>query len=296
MIESARFVNVNGSIVQFNDTHIPFEEFTTEVDFRMTERERSQQHGLYPSNTYMGKRLVHTSGDLLAADSADYWTRRLAMVGALMPRPHLDRKAGTFYIQFTGVPEELSADCTLDGYPELPLVALSPAAGKYNVNFKAFDPRMYGAWQNVDLLYGVSQNIGGKTYNKTYPYTYSASTLSPSSAIVQQNAYANIETFPRVTFYGPVTDPRITFQRSDGIVFFMTLTGLSLVDITDTAVVDFLTRTAVRSNGQNLYNYTVGSDWYAVEPIPLSTTATFSGSAGSSPSHAVVAWRNAYMI
>lgn len=296
MIESARFVNVNGSVVNFNDNNIPFSEFSTTVDMRMSEREKSQQHGLYPSNTYMGKRLFNTNGDLLALDSADYWVRRLAMVGALMPRPHLDRKAGDLFIQFTGVPEELSSECTLDGYPELPLAALSPSASKWQVNFKSFDPRLYGVYRNVDLLYGVSDNLGGRTFNKTYPYSYATAATSPSTAIISQGAYANMETFPRVTFYGPVTNPRITFQRSDGQVFFMTLTGLTLTDISDTAVVDFLTRTAIRGNGANLYNYTVGSDWYALEPLPLTTTVQYSGSAGSSPSHAVVAWRNAYMI
>lgn len=296
MIESARFVNVNGSIVQFNDANIPFQEFMTTVDFRMTERERSQQHGLYPSNTYMGKRLFNTSGDVLANDSADYWKKRLAMIGALMPRPQLDRKAGTLYIQFTGVPEEISAECTLDGYPELPLAALSPSASKYQVNFKAFDPRMYGPSVSVDLLYGVSENVGGKTYNKTYNRSYPVAATNPSTAQISQGLYANIETFPKVTFYGPVTNPRITFQRSDGLSFFMTLQGLTLASIADTAVVDFLTRTAMRGTGENLYNYTIGSDWYAIEPLPTLTTVRYSGTTGASPSHAVVSWRNAYMI
>lgn len=296
MIESARFTNINGTFIDFNDFNVPFEQFTTEVSMRMTEREKSQQHGLYPSNTYLGKRIFHCEGDILDNTSAGYWQRRMQMIGALVPRPHIDRKAGDLSILFSGFSESLTSECTLDGWPELPLVALSPSAGKYNINLKAFDPRMYGGWQSVDLAYGVPENLGGRTYNKTFDVTYAVGGATPSQAYIAQSSLSNIETFPRVTFYGPVTNPFVSFQRSDGRVFIMTLTGVTLADIADTAVVDFLTRTAIRGNGTNLYNTTVGGDWSAIEPLPLTTVVRYGGSAGSFPSHAVVAWRNAYMI
>lgn len=294
MIESARFVNVNGARIDLNTNDIPFNNFSTEVDTRMTEREKSMQHGLYPSNTFLGKRLYHFDGDILAQSSAGYWQRRMAMIAALLPRPHLGYKqAGTLYLLFTGMGEEFQADCTIDGWPELPLTGRSPSNGAYQINFKSFDPRLYGVLNAVDLAYGVNENIGGRTYNKTYNVTYSGGVGIPSAIITNSGI---IETFLTVTMYGPVVSPKLTFQRSDGVIQYMTLNGLNLSNATDYVTVDFLRRTAITNTGANVYNTTVGSDWFAIEPLPMTQTLRYSSASGSSPAHALVQWRNAYMI
>src|SRR5438132_98171 len=126
MIESATFTNVNGASVEFNDLNIPFERFTTDVDTRFTEKSKSQEHGIFETNTYFGKRLFHCEGDILADDSSDYWVRRMALINAILPRPQLGQsKAGTLDLMLSGMVEPVSADCTIDGYPDLPLEALS---------------------------------------------------------------------------------------------------------------------------------------------------------------------------
>lgn len=295
MIESARFVNVRGDTVIFNDTELPFNEFTTEVDTRNNEKQRSQDHGLYPSNTYLGKRLFHCNGDLLENTSGDYWNKRRELIRAVLPRPHLGfTQAGTLYLTLTGMNEELSCDCTIDGWPELPLAALSPSAGKYQINFKAFDPRLYGAWQQTVLPY-MSQNLGGRTYNKTYNKTYVTPPGVSSDQIITNSG--DIESPPILRIYGPAPNPKIALFRDDGVTQYVQLNGLTLTGASDYAVIDVRRRTAVRNTGQNLYDFAVGSDWWALEPDPwVNVVRLLSDTPSGGTPYATIDWRNAYMI
>jgi hypothetical protein len=293
MIEYARFTNVLGNFIDFNDTNVPFNEFTTEVDMRFTEKSKSQEHGIYPGMTYLGKRLFHCSGDILEDDSAGYWERRRKFVSAILPRPHLGYNGiGTLSIRFTGYNEDLSSECTLDGWPEMPLVGLSPSAGKYQVNFKAYDPRLYGQWWIVDLPYGVTENIGGRVYDKTYNKTYAAG--SGGNDVIISNS-GDIETYPVFTIYGPAVNPRLILFRGDGKTLYFTLQGLILNAASDVVVVDVGRKTAVMNGSFNVYNYAVGSDWWALEP-GLTNIVRYTADSGSIASHASVQWRNAYMI
>lgn len=293
MIESARFTNVLGNFIDFNDEHVPFNEFTTEVDVRFNEKTKSQEHGIYPGMTYLGRRLFHCTGDLLENTSAEYWARRRKFIQACMPRPHLGyTRVGTLSIRFTGYNEDLSADCTLDGWPEMPLAALSPSAGKYQVNFKAYDPRLYGSWQIVDLPFGLTENIGGRNYNKTYNKTYAAGT-GGNDVIISNTG--DIETYPLITFYGPVVSPQVVLFRGDGKTLYLHLNGLSLLSPTDSVVIDVAKKTAITNGGANVYNFAVGSDWWALEP-GLTNIVRYTADSGTIASHASVQWRNAYMI
>lgn len=296
MIESARFTNVNGMYVDFNTNDIPFNRFTTEVDVRNIDKEKAQNHGTYPGETYLGKRLFHAEGDLFADSSAQYIQRRMAMVGALLPRPQYGmKKAGVLDLLFTGMSEHLTSDCTLESYPELPFDGASPSRTGYQVHWKAYDPRLYGAYQSVDIAYNANwQNAGGRSYNKTYDKTYSAATGVQGDRVITNSG--NIDTYPIIIFYGPATNPQATLSRSDGQVFYFTLQGLTLVDINDWAVADFGRKTVTRYNGANLYDYSVGSDWWGIEPSPMVNTVRYSGSPISTPSHMAVQWRNAYML
>jgi hypothetical protein len=185
MIETARFVNTDGTVLTFNDADRPLKSFTTEVSMRMTEREKSQQHGIYPSNTYMGKRMFHCEGDLFAPDSGTYIQRRLAMIQALMPRPHAGfAHAGTLEMLFTGMAETLTADCTIDGYPELPMLGGHAARSEYLINFKAFDPRMYGLLeQTVQVGFLQGENFGGLDFNFTFNFDFAGGTESVNDVL-----------------------------------------------------------------------------------------------------------------
>lgn len=293
MIESARFTNVSGYYVDLNDDKIPFEEFTTEVDVRQQDTDRSQDHGVWPGMAYLGVRKFHCNGDVLRNTSAEYWQSRLALVGALMPKAHLGFKViGTLDITFTGM-EPLSCQCTIDGYPELPLVALSPSAGKYSIHFRASDPRLYGVPQTISLVSPPITTLG-RTYPKTYNYTYPGGTLQPTDIIVYSPG--NVESYPYARIYGPTDNPRMTLIRYDGAQLSVAAEGLSLPNATDYVDFDFKARTAVKNNNQNVYRYTVGSKWWAIEPNGVPNIIRYSGTNILSGSNAIFTWRNAYMI
>lgn len=297
MIDSMYFTNVNGVSLTLNDTTpiYPVKVFTSQVDARFTERVKSQQHGIYQAATYWGKRTIHMEGDVIGQNAADFVGKRNALMGAFMPRPQLGvKKAGTLFVQWTGMSEPTQIDVTLDSYPQCDLGGMSPALAPFQLNLKAFDPRYYGALQTGTLLYGINDNIGGRAYNKTYNKTYSTVGTGTTSSYVTNGG--SVETYPVVTFYGPVSDPRITLIRSDGVVLYFTLTGLTLSSTSDYAVVDMANHTVTRFDGSNLYNYSVGSDWFAIEPLPYTSLLRFTGSSGSSPSYAQIQWRNAYMM
>jgi hypothetical protein len=294
MIESARFTNVNGMYVDFNTNIIPFNNFTTEVDTRFTEKNRSQEHGIYPGDTYFGKRLFHATGDIFADNSAQYIQRRFAMVGALMPRPQFGRKiAGTLDLLFTGMAEHLTSDCTIEGYPEIPFDGVSPARSSYQVNWKAFDPRLYGAWQVADIAYDPNWlNIGGRAYNKTYNKTYSTTGSQGDQYVVNSG---NFDTYPILTIFGPVTGPIASLFRSDGMTYHFALPGLTLTSSSESVVVDLGYKTVTRNDGTNLYNYATG-DWWMLEPTPMTNLVRFAADSIAIPAHMTVQWRNAYML
>jgi len=295
MIESARFTNVNGMYVDFNTDVIPFSSFTTEVDVRFTEKPKSQQHGIYAGNTFLGRRLFHCEGDIFASNSAEYIQRRMDMVAALIPRPQFGQQiVGVLEILFSGMNETLRVECTIDGYPEIPLDGASPARSRYQVNFKAYDPRLYGALQSMDIPFDPNwQNIGGRTYNKVYNKTYSLSSGTSGDTIIINSG--NIETYPLVTIYGPATEPEALMIRSDGVVFRFRLTGLVLASVAESVFIDMRQHTVIRNDGTNAYQYAVGSDWWSLEP-EFSNVVKFSASVLAQPAHMSIQWRNAYMF
>lgn len=296
MIESCRWTNVNGMVVDFNTDDIPFTSFTTECDLRFSEKSRSQRHGIYPADTYLGKRIFHVEGDLFGDTSATYWQRRLNMVGALMPKPQYNRKiVGTLELELTGINEKLTCECTVEGYPELPLNASSPARSKFMVSWKSFDPRLYGPVQSTDIPYSPQwENIGGRAYDKTFDKTYATTAIGPGQVYVTNSG--NTEMFPIIVFYGPVTTPRAVMARDDGAVYVFELTGVTLGDVTDYVIVDMEAHTVTRGNGQNMYNFARGSDWFSLEPAPVTNTITYFASSIAVPSHMSVQWKNGYMI
>lgn len=297
MITSARFTNINGMFADFSTDRITFKRFTTEVDYRFTEKAKSQQHGIYPAETYLGKRIFHVEGDFFGDNTADYMQRRIQLIGALTPRPHFGRKImGTLDILFDGMSETLSCECTLDGHPDLPIEVNVPSMSQYQINWKAYDPRLYGAMQSANIAYNTgAQNLGGRSYNKTFNKTYAVPASTASGDVVITNS-GNIETYPIVTIHGPCQNPQIVLFRSDGLAQYFILQGLVLPDISSYVVADFKKHTVISNNGTNLFNYSVGSDWWALEPTPMVNTVRFTADVISQPSFAQIQWRSAYNI
>jgi hypothetical protein len=292
MIDSITLYNYGlpGESLPMNETIYPVNSFTTEVDTRYSERVRPTEHGIWVGNTFFGKRLFHIEGDIMANDSSGYNAARRELLRMLTPKSHMLplQPLGYMEIQFTGVPELLTCDFTIDSYPEIPMEGLSPARGRYQVNLKCFDPRMYGLEQQV---YAYPPVVQGRSYAKTYNKTYAVVPLGAEDNVI--NNTGDIETYPTVLFYGPTTGPRAIRRLDSGTLVTFELPGLVL-SATDVVEADFAKKTIKNLiTNVNLYNYQSG-DWWTLEP-GANTVRANASSAGTG-SFTVFKWNNGYLM
>jgi hypothetical protein len=296
MLKTARITSVTGDYVDVNDLNYPLHEMTTEVDIRFPEREKSQQHGIWNGNQYLGKRLWHWTGAILADTSGEYVQKRTKLIKVVMPHAHLHQKiCGTLSLEWEGINDILTQDFILDTYPEIPIQGLGPAISEFIINLKCPDPRLYGQERTVETI-APPISVIGRNYDKTFDYTYPGGTTQPADILVD-NA-GNLETYPRFRIIGYVENPRLTLIRYDGSLQQVALEGLT-VQTTDFVDVDFKNRTAVLNNTLNVYSYTTAiSEWWALEPTVAGVlnTVRYSGTNIQPGSKATIWWKPAYML
>jgi hypothetical protein len=149
MIDKCDFVNIRGQTWQFNTADNPLKNYEVNSDIRPEgdDQERMQEHGTWPHRTYMGKVLIHLTGDLMRDTASAYIAARMSMLDIIYPQNEIqvERKLGTLYLKYTGMGEDMKGDVTIDGGIELPIPALYPTVTEYHVTFKAFSPFFTGA-------------------------------------------------------------------------------------------------------------------------------------------------------
>lgn len=290
MIESFIVNNLLGDSVVFNDDIRPINNMAMEVDLRANDRVKAQQHGIWQGNTYLGKRIIHIEGDLTTPDSATYISERRRTMKVLLPHSRLSSKiCGTAIMRFTGMIEDVQGDFTLDSYPEMPIEGLSPARTAYQINFKFFDPRLYGTTINIGTAFAPI-GVVGRNYNKTFNKTYAPSTSSGDIFVTNSG---DIETYPSVSFFGPCTGPRLSLIRPGYENIIISMDNLVLSTSSDFVTLDFANRVATLNSGGSAYSFVSGT-WFALEPG--NNTVRFSAFSSGVGSKAVVNWRNAYML
>lgn len=151
MLTKVELRNVLGQSIEINELTAsptyPLNQFNVDVDQRMEEHERMQQHGIWPAYTYDGAMTIHMEGDILAANSPAYVAARRALVDVVRINPLLtvtDRRRGTLIVRFDGEAEDWQADygkCELDA----PLAALSPGRTTFMLELRCFLPYFTGA-------------------------------------------------------------------------------------------------------------------------------------------------------
>lgn len=288
MIEYVKFENANnGASVILNNEFYPMLKFESPVDVRTEDKDRMQDHGQWPTFTYLGKRLIRCEGDILALDSDDYIEKRRALIKALLPY-RASRVVGNLTLRFSGMPEDLTAECTIDGMPELPIEALSPSRTSYQVTFKCFDPILYGKTVNIVTSDPTTAALG-RTYSKTYPRTYASIAGIPG----QQDAVnlGDVASYPTVIVRGPATGVELQHLLGEDTEV-LSLPGLTLSN-TDVLTVNFKDRIASSVELGDVYSYVAGT-WWNMPPGPNSLRyAAFSFSGASS---ADFTWYNGYML
>lgn len=291
MISRFEFVSVNGMSFLLDEVDTPMRRFEMSVDWRFEEQEIPQGHGVFPSNSLLGKRLILCEGTILKDSTSEYMQERMNILGALSPfTPGGIQKIGDLNIDFDGISETVSAECTLDTYPSLPIEAMQGARGDYQINFKAFDPRFYGdETHTAELLPGVVSS--GRAYPKTYPYGYTIGTAGEGDVLIANTG--NVETFVTATIHGAATSPQIVIFYPDSTTDTFTLNYT--LDTDDTVVIDFRNRTAILNGSVNIFEQTIGSTWWSLPPLssyPI-RYAPFEALPGTSVD---LTWNNAYMI
>jgi hypothetical protein len=149
--------------------------------------------------------------------------------------------------------------------------------------FFAPDPKYYDDTATTITLNPLT-SAGGRTYSKTFNYSYGASI--PNLFTVTNNGWAT--TNPTITVTGPVTNPTITnVSTGQYLTVNDTLTNL------DSLVFD-LENKNITLNGSSARNLlAVGSQWFGA---PSGTTQfSFTGVSGSSGTTATIVYRNAYV-
>lgn len=258
--------------IALNDLTYPIEEFLTEVETRLTERERILQHGLLNTNMVLGKRLIHLNGSILGSTSTDYWAKRETLMRAFSQGRFTRTPLGTLSMQLTGLNELIYIDCTLDGYPEIPMAALNPARSNFNINLKAFNPSFVGK----------EQAISTTTVNASFSHT------------IGGNYYA----FPVIQIYGPITNPIMRrAPLSTGPWEVIDLTGVTLT-ATQSIVIDFNKRTVIRNDGTDLSgSISAASKWWSLSPFGIyQNWLHLQGTGTTGATFLNVHWRNGYML
>lgn len=291
MITSASFTNrTTGHTLVFNDDSIPFHVFDVQRSTRREDVEKAADHGRWPTNTYLDAMIIRAEGDLIGMDAATYNQKRLEMYGTLMPYPHMmgsHQIIGDLEVIFDGMTEEFTAECTLDGMPELPMEALSPGRSRYMINFLAFDPFWYGK-EEQEQNAGTPGITAGRTYPKTYAKTYAAYTGGADVVLTNSGNYV---THVMAEITGPVMGPQLILFNMDGSTSTVQLPNLSL-NAGEMVEIDFMHKTAVSDTGSNLYDYIDDTEWWELMPGDNDVRFTaFSAGAGSG---ALFKWRNAY--
>jgi hypothetical protein len=291
MFNTVTFDGINGLSFSLNEDKTPMQKFEMEVDWRFEEVALPQGHGIFPSHSLMGKRIIHCEGVILCDSSEEYMETRMGIMGALVPfSPGEFTEIGTVTIDFIGFPEPVIADVTLENFPSLPIEALMPARGDYRIDFKAFDPRFYGlSEQSGVVVPGAS--ILGRQYPKTYPRSYTIPLTAATTSEITNSG--NLDTFVTGVITGPITSPSLQIVLGPNESETLTFNGLTL-GATDYVQFDMRAQTAVMNGSTNVYSFAAGSNWWK---LPIGTWTVrllafdYSGSASAS-----LNWRNAYNI
>ena len=141
MIETFDFVNIQNQTWHFNTDTCPLTSFVVDGSTRMTDRPRMQQHGDWEGFNYLDHDLLHIEGDILRDTTEAYIADRLAIMDIICPPPGRQntRRWGKINLKYYGQ-EMMTANCTGDSRPSMPLQGLYPTVGPFQISFKIFDP------------------------------------------------------------------------------------------------------------------------------------------------------------
>ena len=151
------------------------------------------------------------------------------------------------------------------------------------VEFFCPDPCYYS--NNLQSAYMEYSTVAGRTYNKTFDYTYGGGSVIITSTVTN-NGWT--DTYPTITIKGPITDPIVGNVTQNK---YLNLVG-TYTD-TDVIVIDLYNK-LITLNGQPARNILSTGEWFSASPgnneYYFTGTGTLAGT-----TEAVVTWHSAYV-
>ena len=148
MLEYVGFRRVmDGAVIEINTNIYPLHDFDPTVSERtVTDRDKMQAHGQWPTYSYRGGMDIHFEGDIFGDTSDDYWTNRLALVAGIFGSPDAaitDRKLGDLIIELSGLTDRMQTEVCVTAW-SAPIRGLYPSTSEFAVTFHSWTPYFIG--------------------------------------------------------------------------------------------------------------------------------------------------------
>jgi hypothetical protein len=186
----------------------------------------------------------------------------------------------------------------LSGRPEIETVN-QKGRTEFSIGFVAPDPTKYELVNEDDSInYRVSQTVlsnitAGRTYNKTYAFSYNWDPANPTGDITVTN-YGNYDVPAKFIITGPVASGAEIINLTTGASFELA----AAIGLNQSLTVDTGPRTVLFEESPNSRaKLTVGSDWIMIAPgvNRISFLGTNTGGVGDAPPRLVVQWRSGWI-
>lgn len=222
---------------------------------RLNPYQKPGEHGAVVPNEYYDGRTIELSGRIYHPTIATYLQYRRALSNALRIVQNSLNIAQPIILKFTTLDGlTLQSNC----FPSQPLQLIdkSPNHCEFIIDLFAPDPNLYEA-STQKITVSVPTG-GGATYPAIYPLTYAAK-VGGSQIITNAG---DSDTFPIVTFNGPLTSPYITNQTT-GVSFQANISLLA----GDVLVVDMANKTMILNGTTNAMQYfNITNTWLSLQP------------------------------
>src|SRR5215212_1575130 len=212
-------------------------------EVRLSMYNRPGEHGSVVTNQLYGGRTITLEGRIAASSTTLYQQRRRDLQNALRIIKDASAVSQPILLKFQTT-DDLLLQTYIYASKKLQFKERSPIFSEYYLELFAADYNFYD--QSLQTTTLTPPTGGGVTYPVIYPVTYAAKT---GGSVTVNNA-GDSNTFPVVTFNGPLTSPYIN-NTTTGEVFKVNRT----LAAGETLVVDMQNKTMVLNATTNALQY-----------------------------------------
>lgn len=234
--------------------------------------------------------------DGAVAGSSYYSSRPVTLTGKIVASSAAQRNTTVVNLQraFRGLRGDVTLKSTPQGLPAMQATARLDnlrVTGGYVKDFQIAlvcpDPRVFSQTLNTTSAQGVTATPGA-----TFPWSWPVSFGGGSGALLTVNPTnaGNFTAPPTIRVVGPIIDPQVTNYTAGQSLY---LDGLTLA-AGEYVTLDFAARTAVKSDGSNVYSKVrfPGTSWFYLDPG--SSTVQLWGTSAAAGTEIDVWWRDSW--